>query len=576
MTDKRGLDRSRDKKVSLPLKIKGLVFVAVMITLVIFITIVVAMPQVRKTMSGMVQGYIHDVVVSNGQILGTEVSARGRTALSKEKLETLFKDLKIQNVESSYAYVVDADGTMLYHPTAEKIGQPVENEVITKVVKEIASGKVPEADIVTYDFKGEVKYAGYYVNPEADFILVISADESDVFSSVSHVEAVMAVSGGIAEVICLIIAFIGFHILIDPLRKIAQIVARMGELNFTKDPELDKLLKSRDETGLMARSVCEVQEKLGEVVSELKGQSEKLYTSSDSLSKNASLTAGTIGQINSAVRDMAEGASSQAQDTQTATESVIVIGNMVEETNEEVSGLRSNVERMKESGEAANDNLKELEEINSEVKESIEEIYRQTNTTNESAMKIKDAIALITSIAEETNLLSLNASIEAARAGEQGKGFAVVANQIQKLAEQSNDSAMKVQGITNMLMEDSEKAVVTMDKVKKIMDTQMQKVDTTGSMFSEVQEGIEHSMHGITSISEKTQNMDQARVNVVDIVQNLTAIAEQNAAGTEEASASVTEVSTVVDDISKNAKQLLDVAEVIDQHMKKFSVDSAE
>ena len=148
-----------------------------------------------------------------------------------------------------------------------------------------------------------------------------------------------------------------------------------------------------------------------------------------------------------------------------------------------------------------------------------------------------------------------------------------MANQIQKLAEQSNDSAMKVQGITNMLMEDSEKAVVTMDKVKKIMDTQMQKVDTTGTMFSEVQEGIEKSMHGITSISEKTQNMDQARVNVVDIVQNLTAIAEENAAGTEEASASVTEVSTVVDDISNNAKQLLDVAHVIDQHMKKFSVD---
>ena len=550
MTDKRGLARSRDKKVSLPLKIKGLIFVAIMITLVIFITIVVAMPQVRKTMSATVQGYIHDVVVSNGQILGTEVSARGRSALSKNKLETLFKDLKIQNVESSYAYVVDSDGTMLYHPTAEKIGQPVENEVIIKVVKEISSGKVPEADIVTYNFKGEVKYAGYYVNPEADFILVISADESDVFSSVSHVETVMAISGGIAEVICLIIAFIGFHILIDPLRKIAQIVARMGELDFTKDPELNKLLKSRDETGLMARSVCEVQEKLGEVVAELKEQSDKLYTSSDSLSKNASVTAGTIGQINSAVRDMAEGASSQAQDTQTATESVIVIGNMVEETNEEVSGLRSNVERMKESGEAANANLKELEEINSEVKESIEEIYRQTNTTNESALKIKDAIALITSIAEETNLLSLNASIEAARAGEQG--------------------------ITNMLMEDSEKAVVTMDKVKRIMDTQMQKVDTTGSMFSEVQEGIGHSMRGITSISEKTQNMDQARVNVVDIVQNLTAIAEQNAAGTEEASASVTEVSTVVDDISKNAKQLLDVAEVIDQHMKKFSVDTVE
>lgn len=227
---------------------------------------------------------------------------------------------------------------------------------------------------------------------------------------------------------------------------------------------------------------------------------------------------------------------------------------------------------MHETGIEAVQTLKELEDINAEVKNSIEQIYRQTNITNESAMKIKDAILLITSIADETNLLSLNASIEAARAGEQGKGFAVVANQIQKLAEQSNDSAMKVQEITNMVMEDSAKAVQTMDKVKLIMESQMQKVDLTGSMFEKVQEEIDHSMDGITNIYEKTEGMDHARDNLLDIVQSLTAIAEENAAGTEEASASVTEVSVVVEDISSNAKQLQGVAQTLDEHMKEFRV----
>ncbi len=113
---------------------------------------------------------------------------------------------------------------------------------------------------------------------------------------------------------------------------------------------------------------------------------------------------------------------------------MIVIGDMVKETNEEVARLRTNVESMHESGAEAVKTLKELESINAEVKESFEQIFEQTNTTNESAMKIQDAIELITSIAEETNLLSLNASIEAARAGEAGKGFAVVADQIGKLA----------------------------------------------------------------------------------------------------------------------------------------------
>lgn len=570
------MKKKADKKgkvTGIPLKFKGIVFVAIMILMVTGITVLVAMPETRNTMGETVQNYMFDLAEANGKLLDIEVESYGTNAgLSQNKLTELFKDVKVEGVESSYAYVVSADGTMLYHPTADKIGKPVENEVITKVVAELKNGNIPEPEVVTYEFKGETKYAGYYVNPKGEFILVISADESDIFSSVDHIADVMWVSAGIAEVICLIFVFLGFHILISPLNKIANIISRIGNLDFTKAPELEKLRKSGDETGLMARAVCDVQDKLGDVVAELKKQSGKLYDSSDNLSGNAAVTAETIGQINHAVHDMAEGASSQAADTQTATESVIVIGNMVEETNQEVNKLRGNVEVMQEAGNEAEKTLKELEEINSEAKTSIEEIYEQTNTTNESAMKIKDAIALITSIAEETNLLSLNASIEAARAGEQGKGFAVVANQIQKLAEQSNESAMKVQEITNMLMEDSEKAVETMDKVKSIMDTQMQKVDLTGSMFAKVQEEIEYSMEGITNIAEKTENMDNARVNVVDIVQNLTAIAEENAAGTEETSASVTEVSSVVDDISDNAKQLHDVAQTIDEQMKKFII----
>lgn len=565
--------KSKGETTGLPLKFKGILLVAVTILLVITTTLLIATPEVRSTMTSTAKNYLFDTTEANGMILESEVNARGtKVALAQNKLEELFKDVKIEMAESSYAYVVAPDGTMLYHPTADKIGKPVENEVIKAVVSDLEAGKVPDPEVVSYEFKGAIKYAGYYVNEKADFILVISADEEEIFDSVNHVSLVMGVSGGIAGLICLILAFIGFQIIISPLNKISKIVSRMGELNFTRDPELDKLSKNGDETGVMARAVCNVQDKLSSVVTELKLQSEKLYTSSDSLNGNAAMTAETIGQIDHAVHDMAEGASSQAEDTQKASESVVVIGNMVEETNQEMAKLRSNVEVMQKSGEEAEKTLKELEEINIEAKNSIEEIYRQTNTTNESAMKIKDAIALITSIAEETNLLSLNASIEAARAGEQGKGFAVVASQIQKLAEQSNESAMKVQQITNMLMEDSEKAVETMDQVKEIMDSQMNKVDITGNMFAKVQEEIEHSMGGINNIYEKTENMDKAKINVVDIVQNLTAIAEENAAGTEETSASVTEVSSVVDDISGNAKQLHGVAQTIDEEMKKFMV----
>ena len=563
----------QDQVMGMPLRNKSILFVAIMILLTAAATMLVAMPQVHSIMRDMTQNYIYDLADSNGRILDIEVYSYGvNVGLSEENLKELFENVKVKGVDNSYAYVVAADGNVVYHPSADLIGKPAKNEAILQAAKEINAGKEVEPGVANNKVDGEMKYEAYYVNPRGCFILVVSANEEDVLGTANVVAKVMAVSAGLASIVCLVIAFIGFQLMFAPLKKIAEIVSRMGDLNFTRVPELDKLCTNGDETGLMARSVCVVQDKLGKVVSELQGQSQQLYQSSDSLNSNAAATAETIGQINHAVHDMAEGATSQAVDTQAATESVIMIGNMVEETNREVAKFRKNVEVMHETGIEAVQTLKELEDINAEVKNSIEQIYRQTNITNESAMKIKDAILLITSIADETNLLSLNASIEAARAGEQGKGFAVVANQIQKLAEQSNDSAMKVQEITNMVMEDSAKAVQTMDKVKLIMESQMQKVDLTGSMFEKVQEEIDHSMDGITNIYEKTEGMDHARDNLLDIVQSLTAIAEENSAGTEEASASVTEVSVVVEDISSNAKQLQGVAQTLDEHMKEFRV----
>lgn len=562
-----------NKLEKIPLKWKSIVFVAVVIVLTAMATIFVAMPRIQGTLRDTTQNYMFDLAESNGKILDIEVYSYGvNVGLSSEKLEELFKDVSVKGVDNSFAYVLAPDGTVLYHPDKEQIGNAVSIEEICNVAAEMNAGKEVEPGVISYHNGSHTEYAAYYANPRGCFIFVVSAAEADVMSSVDYVGMVMAFSAVIVSIVCLIIAFIGFQFMFDPLRKIAEIVSNMGDLNFARVPEVDKLCKSRDETGLMARTVCIVQEKLGRVVTELQDQSQKLYQSSDSLSSNAAVTSETIGQISQAVRDMAEGASSQAEDTHAATESVILIGNMVQETNQEVARLRENVRVMHESGIEAERTLKELEEINARVKSSIEQIYTQTNTTNESAMKIKDAILLITSIADETNLLSLNASIEAARAGEQGKGFAVVANQIQKLAEQSNESAMRVQEITNMVMEDSAKAVETMDQVKLIMESQVQKVDLTGNMFVKVQEEIDHSMDGITKMYEKTESMDNERVNVVDIVQNLTSIAEENAAGTEEASASVTEVSVVVEDISKNAKQLQHVAQTIDEHMKEFKV----
>lgn len=248
------------------------------------------------------------------------------------------------------------------------------------------------------------------------------------------------------------------------------------------------------------------------------------------------------------------------------------MGNMVEETAEEVERLLRNAEQMLAAGQSAADTLQELEQINQKTKKSIDVIYEQTNTTNQSAVKIREATSLITAIAEETNLLSLNASIEAARAGDQGRGFAVVAAQIQKLAEQSNESAMKIEEIINLLIHDSDKAVETMDEVKKIMGEQSAHVEQTDRIFKDVISGIRQSSDGINKISDMTSRLDKARSEVVDTVQNLTAIAEENAASTQETSASTTEVSNAIGAIAEQSEKVADISEEIHRSMGYFRV----
>ena len=320
------------------------------------------------------------------------------------------------------------------------------------------------------------------------------------------------------------------------------------------------LLAQKDETGDIARSVENLRNQLTSIVTDIVKKSNDVDESSSMLGDTSEESAHSIEQVERAVQEVAEGATSQAADTTHATEKVIVMGELVERTNESLEKLYTVSDEMETNGKAAADTLGKLEDINTRAKDAIKIIYEQTNTTNESAKKISEAVSLITSIAEETNLLSLNASIEAARAGEQGRGFAVVAGQISKLAEQSNESAKHIEEIITSLMEDSEKAVTTMDEVNVIMSDQSTMVNETADTFKSVLDGINNSRQSVKEISTNMKDLNTSRESVTDIVSNLSAIAEENAASTEETSAAATEVSASMQEISANAARLREIA----------------
>lgn len=569
-------EKNKRKRSSVFQSIKGrisLLLIACIIGVVVILLFLI-LPNVKKSMKDLTQNYLYDITMSAGERVDLAISGKDKeTILNSESLRQLVGNVGIADIDSSYAYVVGSDGIMLYHPTESKIGQPVENAVVSGVVKQIQGGsKNIESQVVDYEFNGDIKYAAYYVNAGADFILVISADENEIMQPITRIMQISAITAALIIIVCSTAGYILAGFMISPIIKVTNIINKLADLDFTENEIQKQLNKRKDETGEMSRAISVLHEHLANVVSNLKDQSENLFSAADSLSVNVSESATAIEQVERAVSEIADAASMQADETQKATENVILIGNMVQDTTSEAESLLVNATGMKTSGDEASATLIELEQINKRAKEAIDTIYEQTNTTNESALKIREATTLITSIAEETNLLSLNASIEAARAGDQGRGFAVVASQIQKLAEQSNESARQIEAITDSLIDDSEKAVAIMGEVKEIMMKQNEHVTKTDEIFTQVKNGINSSIDGVTRIAEKTRQMDKARINVVDVVQSLTAIAEENAASTEETSASVTEVSSTVTNISDNTEKMKNVASKLEQNMEIFKV----
>ncbi len=531
-------------------------------------------PFVNESQTELIQNYMKDLVAITGKDLDREIELIGLEAvLTTEELSIAVGDTSVEGMETSYTYVVDAEGTMLYHPTAEKIGQPVENDVVKQLLDEVSKGNRPETSVITYEFNGVIKYASYYIGENMEYIVVITADEEEALAGNAQILSRSIYSAVLILVLCSVIGLVIAIRIVKPIERITAIIAQLADLNFSENKWQAYVNKRKDETGIMGRAIDTLRKELTNVTKKITDYSGNLYDASNTMSSSAQEVSSSVEQVEKAISEIAQGATSQAQETQTATENVILMGNMIEDTTTEVENLRANARSMRDAGNKAIDILEELNHINQQTKDAIQVIYEQTNTTNVSAMKIKEATDMISDIAEETNLLSLNASIEAARAGEQGRGFAVVAAQIQKLAEQSNESARQIDEIINLLIADSEKSVETMEDVKAVIEKQNENVINTENAFRDVKDGIDKSIEGIRTIAVRTEKLDEARIKVVDVVQNLTAIAEENAASTEETSASAAEVSSIVESIAENAKQLNTIASELEESIRIFVME---
>ena len=342
-----------------------------------------------------------------------------------------------------------------------------------------------------------------------------------------------------------------------------------GALNLTVKKDL---VVRKDEVGDIARAIQRLVESMRDIITNITTSSQALQGFSEEFSASFDRIAESINNVNIAVDEIANGSSSQAAETMSASQKVTQMGTALDETTANVETLGSSSVKMREYNKTAAKNLDELSAISETTKSSVLLVQNQTNQTNDSAQEIREATELITDIANQTNLLSLNASIEAARAGENGRGFAVVADEIRNLSEQSRESAERIVEIVNTLIANSNTSVTTMNEVAENIRTQNNKIEETGEMFRSLNEEIAEVTEAIEKIRKQTEALDVQKKEVLDIVDGLAAIAEQNAAGTEETSASMAEFHEIIESCHEATEELTKLAQNLADHTERFTL----
>ena len=473
--------------------------------------------------------------------------------------------------KTDYMLLDAAKSTYIFCPDQEKIGAEIQEENISKVI-ELAKGSDGAAASHEFVENGKDMLALYQYMPDRDWVLVILTDREVAFAPVYQMTILLLIICAVILVVISLGVWGSGQFIAKDIVKVSQMIHEIGTLDLTLRHKLERFGSRKDEVGMIAKATQHLTDAVSHAVQMIQEKSSELLDVSETLHSGADITKGSVENVEKAINEIAESTIQQATDTQQAVGTVRHIGEAIEKTMNETETLSEYAGSIQKTSEEMRNTVRGLSEVNGNTEQAIDEISAQTISTNESAMKIKDAAQLITSIAEETNMLSLNASIEAARAGEQGRGFAVVASQIQKLAEQSNDSAKLIDSIIVNLIEDSNNAVETMHKMKDIMLEQSKQLTYTEEQFSEIYSNIEVTKQGITTIYDSVRNMNKERLVVVDVVQKLSEIASDNAAGTEQILASTEMLETTVRDVSDASEQLVTVSSNIGESVSGFTV----
>lgn len=560
------MEQSKTKKRgTFAAKIIVMVILAVIVSNVICMVFI--LESSKKQITDSVKHTMVDVVNTTSKIMENEISNSGVDDLDYDGYANNLLDVKLEGMDSAYMYVVQNDGTMLYHPTKEKVGQPVENAVIKGVVQQLQDGKKPGTTVVEYDFNGTTKYSAYTILNNEN-ILVLTADESEALAGITTVTGVAVGIIAIVVLIAIIISFIMGRRLMRPLVKVSTIIEDVANGNIEADFSVVK--ESNDEIGLIIEKMKELTQSLGSIVGKIRNSSDTMSSNSYELNDTSSQTLAANNEISKAVEDVAEGSTGMAASISKINENLLEMSNETKDINASVDEIKNQTVAVQDSSKIMNDKIKSMQDSSHKMDEGISAISKCIETVNTTVDKVSNIVSVIEEISSETNLLSLNASIEAARAGDAGKGFAVVAQEIRVLSDNTNTELENIKQIISSLVEECRYCVQASGTIVEDNAKQKEEIKAVLDEFGSLDEQIQKTAEKADEIEELVTAMIELNDDITKSSNSLTDVSAANAAATEEMNANIEELNAMMHGVSEMAGHMNDESDGLKEALSFF------
>lgn len=536
------------KRGTFATKIIAMVILAIVISNVICMVFI--LESSKKQITDSTKHTMVDVINTTSKIVENEISNADAEDLDYDEYAKSLSDVKLEGIDSSYVYVVKNDGTMLYHPTKEKVGQPVENAVIKGVVQQLQDGKKPETAVVEYVFNGTTKYSAYTILNNEN-ILVLTADESEALAGITTVTGIAIGICTVVMLLTIIITFILGRRLMQPLVKVSTIIEEIANGNINADFGMVK--ETNDEIGLIIEKMKELTQSLGNIVGRIRNSSDTMSANSYELNDTSSQTLAANNEISKAVEDVAEGSTGMAASISNINENLLEMSNETKDINESVNEIRNQTTAVQDSSKIMNDKIKSMQDSSHKMDEGISAISKRIETVNTTVDKVSNIVSVIEEISSETNLLSLNASIEAARAGDAGKGFAVVAQEIRVLSDNTNTELENIKQIISSLVEECRYCVQASGTIVEDNAKQKEEIKAVLDEFGSLDEQIQKTAEKADEIEELITAMIELNDDITKSSNSLTDVSAANAAATEEMNANIEELNAMMHGVSEMA-----------------------